>query len=158
MSKRPILFVLLPLCIAIILFDAFVPTFFIRNHYSLHPKASYYQVLIKEDGIQKKKTIAYKAKVIYYLQDSLWHSTTGDIMIYLPLADSIYPLHYGDVISMPSDTKTIENFDPSFDYKARMRHQRIYDCIFVHSGEWKLLAHNQGSKLISLAKRTNLAL
>lgn len=79
-------------------------------------------------------------------------------MIYLPLIDSIYHLHYGDVISLPSRTKEIENFDPSFDYKTRMRHQRIYDYIFVHSGEWKLLAHKQGSKLITLANKTNLAL
>lgn len=159
MSKRPILFVLLPLCIVIILFDAFVPTFFIRNHYSLHSQAKYFQVLIKDNGQQKEHTVSYTAQIIYYSKDSLWHSTTGDIILYKSKDDSSVSLHYGDVITCPNKLYPIKNFNSQgFDYKKYMAHKRIYDCLFIGKDDYKVIAHNKGNPIITAAQKVNSSL
>lgn len=156
MRKRPVLFLLIPLCVAVILVEHFFPTFILRNHYSKH-QSQYYKLVIKEEANPRKSTIRYKAEITHYLKDNKWHKTTGDIMIYFSKQDSVYNLKYGDEISTNSKIQPItnQNIVSSFDYKRMMKRQRIYDNIFIEQGSWKKLSENKGNKLIAKSKEAN---
>ena len=158
MKRRPVLFLLIPLCIVIILFEQFLPTPIIRNHYSKHRvEGQYYKLLIKEEANPRKATIRYKAQITHYLKDQKWHKTTGDIMIYFSKQDSAYNLKYGDEITTNSRIVPIKNWgkNSSFDYKRMMKRQRIYDNIFVKQGSWKKLSQNKGNPIIAKSKEIN---
>lgn len=156
MRKRPVLFLLIPLCVAVILVEHFFPTFIIRNHYSKH-QSQYYKLVIKEEANPRKSTIRYKAKITHYLKDKQWHKTTGDIMIYFSKQDSAYNLKYGDEISTNSNIVPITNQKTSsaFDYKRMMKRQRIYDNIFVKQGSWKKISGKKGNPIIAKSKQIN---
>ncbi|HBN04210.1 MAG TPA: hypothetical protein DD434_00265, partial [Bacteroidales bacterium] len=78
MKKRPILFVLIPLCFLIIIWESFLPLVFVRNHYSKHyANGSGYQILIKSDGELRDKTIKYKGEIIRCDNGNLRHITEG---------------------------------------------------------------------------------
>ena len=158
MKRRPVLFLLIPLCIGIILVEHFFPTFIIRNHYSKHQtQEQYYKLIIKEEANPRKSTIRYKAEITHYLKDNKWHKTSGDIMIYFSKQDSAYNLKYGDEISTNSKIVPITNQKTysTFDYKRMMKRQRIYDNIFISQGSWKKLSENKGNPIIAKSKQVN---
>ena len=158
MKRRPVLFLLIPLCIVIILFEHLLPTPIIRNHYSKHlEKENYYKILIKEEANPRKATIRYKAKITHYLKDQKWHKTTGDIILYFSKQDSAYNLKYGDEITTNSRIVPIKNWEESssFDYKRMMKRQRIYDNIFVKQGSWKKISEGKGNPIIAKSKQIN---
>lgn len=158
MRKRPIIFVLIPLCLVIILVEQFCPVFFIRNHYSKHiEKGQYYRILIKEEAQERNKTIRYTGQITHYLKANKWYPTTGDILIYFSKQDSAYNLKYGDVITTNSQLIPINNFSEisSFDYKRYMQRKRIYDNIFVKKGSWKKIEEGMGNPLITKAREIN---
>lgn len=160
MFKRPILFILIPLCLIIILVEAYSSVFFIRNHYSKHvDKDMYYKVLIKSQPIESKKTLKHQGEITYYLSGNKWHSTTGDIMIYFSKKDSAQVLKYGDVITTNSPLLEIENREGSpFDYKRFMQRRRIYDNVFLRKDSWKKIEENKGNWLIASSRKVKLNL
>lgn len=158
MKKRPILFVLIPLCLLIFIWESFLPLVFVRNHYSKHyVKGGSYQILIKSDGELRNKTIRYRGEIIKCVDGNLQHITEGDVLVYFPKGDSIYKIKFGDVIITNSSLRPIENFidSSSFDYKRLMKRKKIYDNVFLTNADWKRIAENQGSFLINKARKIN---
>lgn len=158
MKKRPIIFILIPLCLIIILVEQFCPVFFVRNHYSKHvEKGQYYRILVKEEAQERNKTIRYTGEITHYLKSNKWYPTNGDILIYFSKQDTAYNLKYGDVITTASKLLSIQNFSDNypFDYKRLMQRKRIYDNIFVRKGEWRIIEHGKGNPLITKAKYIN---
>lgn len=158
MKKRPILFVLIPLCFLILIWESFLPLVFVRNHYSKHyVEGSDYQILIKSDGELKNKTISYRGEIIRCVNGNLLHYTEGDVMVYFPKKDSIHNIKFGDVILTNSTLRPIENFieSSSFDYKRMMKRKKIYDNVFLSNADWKRIDENKGNVLISKARKVN---
>ena len=160
-AKRPILFPLLVLIAVILVADAFLPTIFIRNHYSKHPEASCYKYLILDEGKITKKGnhVSYDARIVNWYDTKLrvWKNCTGDIKIYLPRfnEDSLeYPLlDYGDIISSSDTLIQLTNFSEEFNYVRMMRHKRIYHSAFINS--WRVVDTNQGNPIIRISKHIN---
>lgn len=158
MTKRPIIFILIPLCLIIILVEQFFPVFFIRNHYSKHiEEGQYYRILIKEEAQERNKKNRFAGEITHYLKDNKWYPTTGDILIYFSKQDTAYNLKYGDIITTNSKLLPIQNFSDtsSFNYKRVMQRKRIYDNIFIKQGEWKIIDHGKGNPLISKSRDIN---
>lgn len=158
MKKRPILFVLIPLCLLILIWESFLPLVFVRNHYSKHyVKGSAYQILIKSDGELRNKTIKYRGEVIRCVDGNLQHITEGDVLVYFPKSDSVFNIKFGDIILTNSSLRPIENFidSSSFDYKRMMKRKKIYDNVFLSNADWKRVAENQGNLLITKARKVN---
>lgn len=158
MKKRPILFVLIPFCLLILIWESFLPLVFVRNHYSKHyVEGSDYQILIKSDGELRAKTIRYRGEIIRCVDGNLQHITEGDVLVYFPKRDSIYKIKFGDIILTNSSLRPIENFidSSSFDYKRMMKRKKIYDNVFLSNADWKRVAENQGNLLIAKARMIN---
>lgn len=158
MKKRPILFVLISLCLLILIWESFLPLVFVRNHYSKHyVKGSAYQILIKSDGELRNKTIKYRGEIIRCIDGNLAHITEGDVLVYFPLRDSVHNIKFGDVIATNSILKPIENFteDSSFDYKRVMKRKKIYDNVFLSNSHWVRIDKDKGNILITKARNIN---
>ncbi len=158
MKKRPILFVLIPLCFLIIIWESFLPLVFVRNHYSKHyANGSGYQILIKSDGELRDKTIKYKGEIIRCDNGNLRHITEGDVLVYFSKSDSVYNIKYGDIISTNAPLKPIENFtkNSSFDYKRYMKRKKIYDNVFLLYYPWQRIDSNKCNFLITKSRELN---
>lgn len=158
MKKRPILFVLIPFCILIIIWESFLPVIFVRNHYSKHyANGNAYQILIKSDGELRNKTIRYRGEIIRCINGNLMHYTEGDVLVYFSKSDSVYNIRYGDVISTNAPLKHVENFakNSSFDYKRFMKRKKIYDNVFLTSSTWQRIDSNKCNFLTTKAREFN---
>lgn len=155
MFKRPIILPLLILILSIILVDAFLPTFFLKNHYSKHlEESSCFKYLILNSGKKTDHGTNYTAKVIdYYDYDNrLWKSTCGKVKLFVPNKIQ-QKFVYGDVVVSTDKLKSIENYSSHFNYKRYMRHQRIYHQVYINS--FRRIQQNKGNFIIRIAQRTN---
>jgi competence protein ComEC len=77
---------------------------------------------------------------------------SGQILLYFKKDSASINLKYGDKISANLIFKTIENIPNSnFDYRQYLANKQIFQQAYIKSGEWKLVARNQGNYFVSLA-------
>ena len=155
MNKRPIIFLLIPLILAIILADSFLPVIHLRNHYTPHlSHIKEYKLRIVSEHSVRNKTIRFEAELFEFWEDSIWTKTSGKVLVYFNKGDSLaYNLNYGDIIECRSHIREIENFS-DFDYKKMLRRKRIYHNIFVKEKDWEGGIENKGNPLISRSIKT----
>lgn len=161
--KRPIIIPLLIFIVIILLVDTFLPTVFLRNHYTKHlSETTTFKYLIIDSPRQTPKTYSYIAQVIEY-KDTInteIKKTNGRIKIFISKKNKIGSankiLQYGDVIICSDNLQRIRNLDSitTFNYAKYMRHKRIYHQVFIK--DFELVATNQGNPILRYAKRTNL--
>lgn len=164
LSKRPIILPLLIIIIAIILAEYFLPVIILDNHYSKHTQQSdCFEYLIIDNKKETPKCYSYTAKVIGYYdyKDKSFKKCKGKIKLYIlkDIADKLptQDLQYGDILVSKNKMMPINNTNQiPFNYKRYMRHQRIYDNVFLSS--YELVDTGKGNPIIRLAKQTNLKL
>jgi competence protein ComEC len=79
-------------------------------------------------------------------------NTYGKILLYLKKDNASINLRYGDEITANLIFKSIENIPNSnFDYRQYLANKQIFQQAYIKSGEWKLIASNQGNYFVSLA-------
>lgn len=132
MIRRPVVIPLLVLICGIVLAEAFLPTFILREHYSRHlDTARCFRYLVKTDNGESGKFRSYVATASQYFDGNAWHKTAGDVVIYLS-KEEIPPLFYGDEVESDAEPQRIRNFEVStFDYAKYMRRKRLYHNVFI---------------------------
>ncbi|MDR0790074.1 MAG: ComEC family competence protein [Bacteroidales bacterium] len=157
LQKRPLLVVVIVLCLAIIAVEHFTPVVFFGNHYSKHfSQATAFRYRLTSDCSQRAKTILFEAEVEACLDEGRWHKTCGHIRLYFPKSDSTN-LRYGDVIESSATMYAIKNFaGQDFDYRKFMKRQRIYHNVYPKS--YKKVAQDQYNPILYAAKTINKTL
>lgn len=135
--RRPVLIPLILLIIATIAADAFLPVFFIGDHYSLHLEQSdRFRFVILDKQREGKRYDTYKAKVRAFHTQEQWHKTKGTVLLHIN-ADHSSELEYGDLIEADCDFYRIRNYPNStFDYAEYAKHNRLYHNVYV--SQWSL--------------------
>jgi competence protein ComEC len=155
-EKKPLLVVVIVLCLAIMAVDAFVPVFFIRNHYSKHfSTATAFRYRITGECIERTKSVMVEAEVCSCFENGSWNDVCGKIRLYLPKSDST-KLHYGDVIESSAVMYAIKNrAGLDFDYRKYMKHKRIYHNVFLKNNSYIKVASNQYNPIKYAARKIN---
>lgn len=134
MISRPVIVPLVLFILGIIIVDASVPVFIVREHYSRHlDVAESFRYVIKERYRDRKNYDVYRAGVAEYYDGCSWHKTGGDVLLCFPRKDSLN-LVYGSYVETGAKMYRIRNFaNSSFDYERYMRHKRLYNVVYA----WK---------------------
>lgn len=134
MISRPVIVPLVLFILGIIIVDASVPVFIVREHYSRHlDVAESFRYVIKERYRDRKNYDVYRAGVAEYYDGCSWRKTAGDVVLCLPKQDSLN-LVYGTYVESDARMHRIRNFaNSSFDYERYMRHKRLYNIVYA----WK---------------------
>ena len=134
MISRPVMVPLVLFILGIIIVDASVPVFIVREHYSRHlDVAESFRYVIKERYRDRKNYDVYRAGVAEYYDGCSWHKTGGDVLLCFPRKDSL-SLVYGSYVESDARMHRIRNFaNSSFDYERYMRHKRLYNVVYA----WK---------------------
>ena len=107
-----------------------------------------FQFIINSIPEVKAKSVKAFAKVIR-VGDC---NSSGQVLLYFKKDSASINLKYGDKISANLIYKTIENIPNSnFDYRQYLANKQIFQQAYIKSGEWKLVARNQGNYFVSLA-------
>lgn len=132
--SRPVLVPLALFILGIIVFDALVPVFIVREHYSRHfDVAESFRYVVKERYKDRVNYEVYRAEVAEFYDGCSWRKTAGDVVLCLPKQDSLN-LVYGTYVESDARMHRIRNFaNSSFDYERYMRHKRLYNVVYA----WK---------------------
>ncbi len=117
------------------------------DHFSNFSKG-HCQIVINSIPEVKAKSIKAFAKVIR-VGDC---NSSGQVLLYFKKDSASINLKYGDEITTNLICKSIENIPNSnFDYRQYLANKQIFKQAYIKSGEWKLVARNQGNYFVSLA-------
>lgn len=130
--SRPVIVPLVLLIVGILVIDAFVPTFIVREHYSRHfGEADGFRYVIKERYKDRKNYETYRAEVTGYFDGSSWQKTGGDVVFCIPKKDAMNFV-YGTYVETSAKMYRIKNYEnSSFDYEQYMRHKRLYHTVYA---------------------------
>lgn len=155
--RRPVLIPLILLIIATIAADAFLPVFFVGDHYSLHLEQSdKFRFVILDKQKEGEKYDTYKAKVRAFHTQKQWQKTKGTVLLHIGSNHSP-ELEYGDLIEADCDFYRIRNYPNStFDYAEYAKHNRLYHNVYV--SQWSLLSKHEGNIIVEYSKKCNKSL
>lgn len=132
MISRPVIVPLVLFILGIIIVDASVPVFIVREHYSRHlDVAERFRYVVKERYKDRVNYEVYRAEVAEFYDGCSWRKTAGDVVLCLPKQDSLN-LVYGTYVESDARMHRIRNFaNSSFDYERYMRHKRLYNIVYA---------------------------
>jgi competence protein ComEC len=123
-----------------------------KTHFQNYTSSETFVVArIVKPPLEKAKIVTVVAKVEEVISKSTTVKTTGNILINVLRDSRSQDLKYGDVIVFNSK---IEEFDEpknpeEFSFKLYQSFHNIYHRTFLKTGDWKLVASNQGNVLMA---------
>lgn len=123
------------------------------NHFRNFNDASASLGYVEEPIREKDKTYRSVLNISQVKVNDSWCASTGNCLVYFLKDSAASNLHYGDLIlfkKQPSEVRRPSN--PSqFNYKKRLRYNKIFDEVHIPSGQWTLLSHHQGNFIYDFA-------
>jgi competence protein ComEC len=124
------------------------------QHFSKTP-AQYLLVKINNEPTIKNGLVQFIAKVEQRV-DSGKHVSTSWGTLLVSIKDSLAnKLYYGDEIIIPATYNVVDSpFNPAeFNYKKYLANQNIYHQIFLYPGQYRVLNHHAGNRVIAYSLR-----
>ncbi len=102
---------------------------------------------------EKDNSYELTLKVTHIKQDSQWHKTKGNLIVYLEKHNRVAQLNIGDQIFFKSRLQRITNpGNPSeFDYSSYMQRHRIFASTYAPNDAWVKTDSNKGNYLLNLS-------
>jgi len=102
---------------------------------------------------ETEKSIKIILKITEYQIDSTWKQSTAKVIIYSKKDSLSKLLEYGDLITFNTNFKAIKNSGnpDEFDYKKYLANKNIHFQAYLDTGNWNLIANNQGNIVYATA-------
>jgi competence protein ComEC len=124
------------------------------QHFSKVP-AKYLLIKINNEPTIKNGLVRFTAKVEQRV-DSAKQASISSGTLLVSIKDTLASkLYYGDEILIPATYAIVDPpFNPAeFNYKKYLANQNIYHQIFLYPGQYRVLNHNAGNRVIAYSLR-----
>ncbi len=117
--------------------------------------AKYYVARVYDALAERTNSIRTVLSLEYQFGDSLSRTVTGKVMAYFPKTDSVFSLHYGDLIAIPAPIREITPpLNPEeFDYRAYLMRKGITGQTYLKDKEWIDLQTNYANPIYAFSYR-----
>ena len=118
--------------------------------------ARQYLARVYDAPTERAKSIRAVLELEYQFGDSLHsHPVTGKVMAYFPKSDSVFALHYGDLILVDAPIGEVAGpKNPGeFDYRAYLFRKGITGQVFLRDRDWVNLRANSSNPVYAFSYR-----
>ena len=128
-----------------------------RDYYrNYQTSASYYVARVYDYPTERPRSIRTVLALEYQFGDSLpSRPVSGKVMAYFPKSDSVFALHYGDLIAIPAPIREVTPpLNPEeFDYKAYLARKGITGQVYLKDDDWIDLQTNDVNQVYAFSYR-----
>lgn len=118
--------------------------------------ASYYVVRVYDAPTERTNSVRAVLSLEYQFGDSMpSRPVTGKVMAYFPKSDTVFSLHYGDLIAIPAPIREVAPpLNPEeFDYRAYLMRKGITGQTYLKEGDWLDLQTNNANSIYAFSYR-----
>ena len=123
---------------------------------NIEAEASYYVARVYDYPMERPNSIRTVLELEYQFGDSLpSRPVSGKVMAYFPKSDSVFALHYGDLIAIPAPIREVTPpLNPEeFDYRAYLERKGITGQVYLKDEDWIDLQVNYANPIYAFSYR-----
>ena len=118
--------------------------------------ATYYVARVYDAPTERTNSVRAVLSLEYQFGDSMpSRPVTGKVMAYFPKSDTVFSLHYGDLIAIPAPIREVAPpLNPEeFDYRAYLMRNGITGQTYLKEGDWLDLQTNNANPIYAFSYR-----
>ena len=128
-----------------------------RDYYrNFQTHASYYVARVYDYPTERPNSIRTVLELQYQFSDSAAsRPVSGKVMAYFPKSDTVFALHYGDLIAIPAPIREVTPpLNPEeFDYRAYLGRKGITGQVYLKDEDWIDLQTNDANPIYAFSYR-----
>ncbi len=127
-----------------------------QNIYDFENTENLIIATVIEQPQEKDNSVKTTLRMNYLQDSSIWYQNNSKVLCYFQKDSSALSLNLGDqIVTKTYLNEIVHTGNPySFNYKEYLKYQEIYTQCYIKSDNYKIIAHNKGSKIRILSNNT----